>query len=493
VTPPRPGRDAPVHANVVLAICCTSVLLMAMDGTIVNVALPSIRRDFASQTSGLQWVIDAYTLIIASLLMLSGSLADRFGRRRTFQLGLCLFTLGSGLCSLAPGLHALIGFRALQAIGGSMMNPIAMSIISNTFVEPKARARAIGTWGAVAGLAMALGPLFGGALAESIGWRSIFWVNVPIGVAAIVLTQRFVPESKAPRARRLDPLAQLLVLAMLASVTYAVIEGRNQGFGSSLIVGLFGVSGASLAALVVHEARREEPLIDLRFFRSASFASATVIAVCAFAAFSGFLFLNPLYLQEIRHRSAFETGLYTLPIALAMMVCSPISGRLVGAYGARPSLVAAGTAIATSALILTRLDADTSTTVLLASYLIFGIGVGLVNAPITNAAVSGMPRAQAGVASAIASTSRQTGAALGVAIAGSLASTGGRGEDRAIDAGFTAASHAYWWLVVGLGVLVIALGAISTSAWAKGTTRRIAQLLDDPAKADGREVLVEKL
>ncbi len=186
---------------------------------------------------------------------------------------------------------------------------------------------------------------------------------------------------------------------------------------------------------------------------------------------------NPLACGEIRHRSAFETGLYMLPIALAMMVCSPISGRLVGAYGARPSLVAAGIAIATSGLILTRLDADTSTPVLLASYLILGIGVGLVNAPITNAAVSGMPRAQAGVASAIASTSRQTGAALGVAIAGSIASTG---EHRTVDAGFAAATHAYWWLVVGLGAAVIVLGMISTSAWAKGTARRIAQLLDEP-------------
>ncbi len=453
---------------------------MAMDGTIVNVALPAIRRAFGSQTSGLQWVLDAYTLIIASLLMLSGSLADRFGRRRTFQLGLSLFTIGSGLCSIAPGLHALIAFRALQAIGGSMMNPIAMSIITNTFVEPRARARAIGAWGSVAGLAMALGPLVGGALTESIGWRSIFWVNVPIGIAAVALTQRFVPESKAPRARRLDPMAQVFVLAMLASVTYAVIEGRDRGFDSSLIVGLFAASGAALIALIIHEARREDPLIDLRFFRSAAFSSATVIAVCSFAAFSGFLFLNPLYLQEIRHHSAFEAGLYTLPVAVAMMVCSPISGRLVGRYGARPSLVAAGIAMAISALILTGLDAETSTVVLLASYLTFGIGAGLVNAPITNAAVSGMPRTQAGVASAIASTSRQTGAALGVAIAGSVASTGGRGEHRTIDAGFTAATHAYWWLVVGLGALVVALGVVSTSAWAKETAKRIARLLDDP-------------
>src|SRR6202451_2083227 len=207
----------------ILSICCMSLLVVGLDVTIVNVALPAIQRDLHASVSGLQWTIDAYTLVLASFLMLSGSTADRVGRRRTFQTGLVLFTLGSLLCSVAPGLGWLVAFRMLQALGGSMLNPVALSIITNTFTEPADRARAIGVWGAVFGLSMALGPIVGGALVASVGWRGIFWVNIPVGVAAFLLTRYFVPESRAPHARRVDPVGQLLVIVILASVIYAII------------------------------------------------------------------------------------------------------------------------------------------------------------------------------------------------------------------------------------------------------------------------------
>jgi MFS family permease len=190
----------------VLAVCCTSLFIVGIDATIVNVALPSIQRELHASVSGLQWTVDAYTIVVASFLMLSGSTADRIGRRRTFQAGLGLFTLGSLLCSLAPGLGWLVAFRMLQALGGSMLNPVAMSIVTNTFTDPAERARAIGLWGAVFGFSMALGPVVGGALVASAGWRGIFWVNIPVGIAAIILTALFVPESRAPRARRVDPV-----------------------------------------------------------------------------------------------------------------------------------------------------------------------------------------------------------------------------------------------------------------------------------------------
>ena len=217
----------------VLAICCMSLLIVGMDNTIVNVALPSIRTDLDASVEGLQWTIDGYTLVLASLLILAGSTADRFGRRRTFQTGLVLFTLGSLLCSLAPGLGWLIAFRMVQAIGGSMLNPVAMSIITNVFTEPRERARAIGVWGGVVGISLGVGPIVGGLLTETVGWRSIFWINVPIGLAAVVLAALFVPESRAPRARRVDPVGQLLVLALLASVTYAIINGPRAGWTSA--------------------------------------------------------------------------------------------------------------------------------------------------------------------------------------------------------------------------------------------------------------------
>src|SRR5580700_2187310 len=265
----------------VLAICCMSLFIVGLDVTIVNIALPSIGRELHAGVSGLQWTIDAYTLVLASLLMLAGSTADRFGRRRTFQTGLAVFSVGSLLCSVAPGLGWLVAFRTVQAVGGSMLNPVAMSIITNTFIEPTERAKAIGIWGGVVGLSMALGPIAGGLLVETIGWRGIFWVNVPVGIAAIVLTALFVPESRAARARKLDPGGQLLVILLLASLVYALIEGPERGWTSAPILACFAVSIAALVALVTYEPRRAEPLIDLRFFRSAPFSGAVVIAICA--------------------------------------------------------------------------------------------------------------------------------------------------------------------------------------------------------------------
>src|ERR1700722_11209843 len=240
---------------VVLATCCLSLLLVTMDVTIVNVALPAIRKDLGASVGGLQWSIDGYTVVVACFLMFAGSMGDRHGRRRTFQLGLALFTTGSLLCRLAPSTGALVAFRVVQALGGAMLNPVAMSIIVNTFIDPRERARAIGAWGAVFGVSMALGPLVGGLLTEHVGWRSIFWINVPIGLIAIALAARFVPESRAERPRRVDPVGQLLIVVLLASLTSGVIEGRRVGWGSPLIVAAFSVAALSLALLLSYEKR----------------------------------------------------------------------------------------------------------------------------------------------------------------------------------------------------------------------------------------------
>ena len=458
----------------VLGICCMSLFIVGLDSTIVNVALPSISRELHAPVSSLQWVIDAYTLVLASLLLFSGSTADRIGRRRTFQAGLAIFTLGSLACSLAPSTGWLIGFRMLQAVGGSMLNPVAMSIITNTFTDPAERARAIGLWGAVFGGSLALGPVVGGALVASVGWRGIFWVNIPVGVAAIILTALFVPESRAAVARRVDPVGQTLIVLLLASLTYGIIEGPNAGWSSPRILACFAVAAAALIALVSYEPRRREPLLDLRFFRSAPFSGATVIAVCAFAALGGFLFLNTLYLQDERGFSALHAGLYTLPLAAMTVALAPLSGRIVAVRGPRLPLVLAGIATTAGAVMLTRLTADTSTGYLLASYVVFGIGAGLVNAPITNTAVSGMPRSQAGVAAGIASTSRQVGSALGVAVAGSAVLSALHGPLRL---GFANASHVGWWILAGCGVAILLLGLATSGRWARGTAERTADRL----------------
>jgi len=472
----RPS-PSPVRQNVVLATCCLSLLVVSMDATIVNVALPDIRRDLEASLSGLQWVIDAYTIVLASFLMLGGATADRYGRRRVFQAGTTLFALGSLLCSLSPGIGWLVAARVLQAAGGSMMNPVAMSIIVHAFPQPAARARAIGIWGAVAGASMALGPLAGGVLTEALGWHAIFWINLPICALALWLTARYVPESRAPHPRRPDPVGQVLLLIGLATLIFAVIEsGRGAG-----VAGTAGLLAAlAFAGLMAYEQRRHDPLLDLRFFHSLPFSAATVIAVCMFAALGGFLFLSSLYLQEVRGLSAFRAGLCILPAALSVMIVSPLSGRLVGAHGARPSLLVSGSMLALSGLLLTQLQAQTPLAIVLPVYALFGIGFGMVNAPVTFAAVSGMPRAQAGVASAVASTSRQIGVSVGVALAGALAGGSvGTQPGTLAWADFTQATHSFWWILVGCGVLIVVLGRLSTGAWARASTQRIAHLLDE--------------
>jgi len=458
----------------VLAICCMSLFIVGLDSTIVNVALPDIGRDFHAPVSGLQWTIDAYTLVLAALLMLSGSTADRLGRRRVFQIGLGLFTIGSLLCSLAPGLGWLVAFRMLQAVGGSMLNPVAMSIITNTFTERSERARAIGVWGGVFGLSMAMGPVVGGALVDSVGWRGVFWVNIPVGIAAILLTALFVPESKAARARRPDVVGQILIIAMLGSLTYGIIEGSSYGWGSPRILAFFAVTVIAVIGFLCYEPRREEPLIDIRFFRSLPFSGATLTAVSAMSALGGFLFLTTLYLQDVRGYRPLFAGLFLLPMAAAMAVGAPLAGRMLARSGARAPLLIAGAGITTGGILLTQLTNSSAPGYLVLAFLVFGIGIGFVNAPITNSAVSGMPRSQAGVASGIASTSRQVGSSLGVAVMGSVLAANLHGS---MEAGFAAATRPGWWTIAAAGVVVIVLALITTSRRGKASGERTATLV----------------
>jgi EmrB/QacA subfamily drug resistance transporter len=471
--PPAADPESRTRPRLVLAICCMSLLIVGMDVTIVNVALPSIQRDLAASVASLQWTTAAYTVVLASLLMLGGSTADRLGRARVFKLGLALFTAASLACSLAPGVGWLIAFRVAQGVAGAMLNPVAMSIIRTTFEDPRERAQAIGIWGAVAGVSIALGPVLGGLLV-GLSWRAVFLVNIPIGVAAIALTARFVPESRAPRARRPDPVGQGLVILMLASLTMAIIEGPGLGWGSPAIVALAGTSAVALVALVRYELRRVDPLIEPRFFASAPFAAATLIGVAAFMAFGGFLFLNTLYLQDVRGLSAASAGLCTLPMAAMTVLCSPIAGRVVGARGVRGPLVVGGLGLGAGSLMLVSLSAETRLGWLLAAYCVFGLGFGAVNPPITNAAVSGMPPSHAGVAAAVATTSRQVGLTLGVAVVGAVATAR---VDGSLHEGLAPASHPAWWLIAALGAGIVALGlAAGTVAAQTGAERTVMRL-----------------
>jgi EmrB/QacA subfamily drug resistance transporter len=465
------AAEADDHRWLVLGICCLSLLIVGVDSTIVNVALPAINRSLHASLDGLQWIVDAYTLVLGSLLMLGGSTGDRLGRRRVFQTGLVTFVIGSALCAAAPNLGVLIAARAFQALGGAMLNPVALSIVRNVFHDPRERARAIGLWSIAFGLSLGLGPVLGGVFVTTLGWRYVFLVNVPLGLFACLLTAVYVPESRAPHPRRIDPVGQLLVILGLASLTYAIIEGQSDGWGSVTIVGLFTLAVASFALLVPYELRRPEPLIDVRFFRSRPFSGAAVSAICAFGGYGAFLFLNTLYLQDARGLSALDAGLYTLPLAVANIVLAPFTGRFVARVGTRRPLLLAGVALGVAPLLLTAITPHSPVWLLFVSYVIFGAGLGLANPPITNTAISGMPPEQAGVAGAIASSSRQVGATIGIAVVGAIVGTGsGLGFGPA----FARSTHPGWWFMAALAAILFTVAAFTTTPEAFASAHDVA-------------------
>lgn len=486
---------------VVLAVCSMSLLIVNIDATALSVALPAIQRGFSASLSSLQWVTDAYVLVISVLMLAAGSTGDRIGRRRVFRWGLAIFLAGSLACSLAPNVDLLIVFRMLQAIGGSMLNPNALSIITNTFTDRRERARAIGWWSATYGIALAAGPIVGGTLVDGLGWRWVFWINVPIVALAIVLTSLVVPDSRAARPRRVDPAGQILVVAVLGTLTYAIIEGPTAGWGSPTIVGLLVASATALVAFVLVERRIREPLVEIRFFKSPPFSAAGVAATLAFLVMGGFLFLNSLYLQDVRGLSALMAGVALLPTTLFIGLLSPVAGRLVNRFGPRLPLVLGGLGNAAGTSVLAFSGVHSSYLLLVVAYSLIGIGMGFVNPPITTTALAGMPVSQAGVAGGIAASTRQVGTVLGIALLGSLLADGLRSRlatglaplhlarstvDALIASGsgapqqalrlavphadvaasiartaFTEAAHASWWLATAAGLVIAAVAWVS--------------------------------
>ncbi|MGW0561439.1 MFS transporter [Streptomyces sp. NPDC003016] len=433
----------------VLTVCALSMFLVGVDTTIVNVGLPEIGRGLGVGTRGLEWIVDAYTVVLASLLIVSGALADRFGRRRVFQCGLVLFGIASLACALAPSPGLLVAARAVQGIGASMLSPVALAIVVNTMPDPRERARAIGIWASVFGLSMAAGPVIGGALIAAFGWRSVFWINAPVVVAALVLVAVFVPESRAARARRLDLPGQVLLTAALFLSVGVLIEGPHIGWASPTALIGYALIAVAASAFVRVELRRREPLMDLGLFRRPPFVTAVLGAMAVFVALNVSLLLTTFYLQHGRGWSPLAAGTATLPMALGAILCAPWSGILVGRLGPRRPLLLAGGFITAGGLSLVNLGQDTNVLLLLLAYLLIGIGFGFANAPLTNTAVGGLPPSRAGVAGAITSTARQIGSAVGVAVAGALVTGVG-------PTGLARASHTGWLLVGACGLFLFA-------------------------------------
>ncbi|MFI1768461.1 MFS transporter [Streptomyces sp. NPDC020800] len=453
-TPPVPSMLSARRRWTVLAVCCLSMFLVGLDTTIVNVGLPAIGRGLDVGTRGLEWTVDAYTLVLASLLISSGALADRFGRRRVFRCGLAVFGAASLVCALAPSAGVLIAARALQGIGASMLSPVALAIVVNAMPDPKERAQAIGIWASVFGLSMAAGPVTGGALLAGLGWRALFWINAPVIAAALLLSAVFVPESRAQRARRLDLPGQVLLTMVLAAVVGVLIEGPRIGWTSPASLTGYAWAAVATAGFVWVESRRRDPLMDLRLFGRPVFSGAVVGAVAVFVALNMTLLLNTLYLQRTREWTPLAAGVATLPMAVGATVCAPWSGRMVGRAGPRLPLLLAGGFITAGGLCLVRLTPHTSVLLLLTAYALIGIGFGFANAPITNTAVNGLPPARAGVAGAITSTARQLGSALGIALAGGLVTA-------TSPAGLPHASRPGWILVATCGALLFLVARTS--------------------------------
>ncbi|GLZ81634.1 MFS transporter [Actinorhabdospora filicis] len=426
----------------VLGVCALSMFLVGLDTTIVNVGLPAIGRGLGVGTRDLEWTVDAYTIVLAGLLITSGALADRFGRRRVFRAGLVLFGAASLACAAAPSVGALIAARAVQGAGASMLSPVALAIVVTAMPDARERAKAIGVWASVFGLSMAVGPVVGGALVAHFGWRSLFWVNAPVVALALALTALVVPESRAPRPRRLDPPGQALLAVVIAVAVGALIEGPRVGWTSPVAIGLYAVLAVAALAFALVEARRAEPLVDPGLFRRPAFAGAVLGAVAVFAALSATLFLATFRLQHTEGWTPLAAGTAALPMAVGAIVCAPLSGWLVGRVGARPPLLLAAGFLTAGGLCLL---AGSGVPWLIAAQGLIGAGFGFANAPITDTAVSGLPRERAGVAGAITSTARQCGAALGVAIAGGLVAAGGD---------LVAASRPGWLMVAGCGVFL---------------------------------------
>ncbi|WP_250030291.1 MFS transporter [Paractinoplanes maris] len=461
--------------RVVLAVCCAAVVIVVMDIAVVNVALPAIGRDLDASVSGLQWTVDAYVLVLAGFLVMAGSAADRWGRRRVFQLGLATFGLGSLLCGLAPSIGWLIAARVLQAVGGTMLNPVAAAIVGTTFPGPAERARALGVFSAMTGLSQALGPIVGGALVGTFGWHAIFWVNLPIVAVAMLGAARFIPESRAPRARRFDPVGQVLVVVVLAGTVYAIIESRKFGWTSPVILGLLAVAVLALVGLLAYEPRRADPLLELRLFRSLPFSAALSISLAGLCGFGAFLFVTTQYLQTVRGLSPLTAGLSLLPVGIAVAIVSPLTGRLVAARGPRLPLVVAGGALAAGGAASLGLGPATPLPALLATYSLFGIFLGTVIAPITTTALAGMPRSMAALATSLPSAARQTGTALGVAISGTIVASALIGGGPA----FTEAGRGVWWLTVALGLTITILALAGTGRRAARSAARAAALFEE--------------
>ncbi len=408
-----------------LLVLCLSLMVIGIDNTILNVAIPTLAKPtsaggLGASASELQWIVDAYTIVFAGLLLTSGSLGDRFGRYRALTIGLVIFGVGSALSAFAPSATVLIGTRALMGIGASAIMPATLSILTNVFHDPRERAKAIGVWAGVSAIGIAIGPIAGGVLLQHFWWGSVFLVNVPVVIFALVAGFLLVPDSRDPAAGRLDPLGSVLSIAGLSLLLWAIIEGPSSGWGSPSVLGGFIIGAAILTGFFVWELKCANPMLDVRFFENPRFSAASGAITLAFLALFGTIFLLTQYTQQVLGYTTVEAGAIFLPQSIVLMIFAPMSTRWVRKFGNK-AVVATGLFVLAVALaLMATFQTDSS------AYLVVGItalsafGMAHVVAPATESIMGSLPRAKAGVGSAMNDTTRQVGGAVGVALLGSI-------------------------------------------------------------------------
>ena len=403
-----------------LGATCFGLFMVMLDSTVVNLALPTIQRELGSGLTGLQWIVDAFVLFLAAFMLTGGTLGDLYGRKRCFLIGLVVFTASSLLCALSPSIGVLIAGRALQGLGAAIMMPSTLSILTNTFQDPKERAQAIGIWAGVSGIALAVGPAVGGIMVDAWGWQSIFYLNVPIGIVAMAIAIVLVRESKSPEGRSLDIPGQVLAVVGLGALTFAFIEANNYGWRSATIIALFVSAALSLAAFGLWEARAKSPMLQLKYFKNTTFLGSNLVGLAVAFGLFGMMFFLALFMQNVQGYSATGAGVRQLPATLAVMVSAVLSGRIVGRIGARLPMTIGMTLMGGAIFAFTAVQATTPYYTYWWILTVMGIGIGLVMSPVTTAIMSTVPASRAGMASGTLNTARQVGGVFGIAVLGSI-------------------------------------------------------------------------
>jgi len=421
--PPGPDDRAHQRRWLTLSVLCLTLVLISVDNTILNVAIPTLARDLHASGSQLQWIVDSYVLVFAGLLLTAGSLGDKFGRRGALILGMGIFGVGSVAAAMATSPTQLIAFRAVMGIGGAFIMPATLSILTNVFTNAKERAKAIAIWAGCSGLGVALGPVTGGWLLEHFSWGSVFLVNIPVLLLAIVGSLLIVPTSKDPHAPKLDIGGALLSMAGLAALLWALIEAPERGWMSSTTIAAFGGAMVILGVFGWWESRQAEPMLDLRLFKNPRFSAASGAVTMIFFALFGSLFIVTQYMQSVMGYTALQAGLRYLPLAGMLMVTSPMSAKLAERIGTKIVVTSGLVAVSAGLLLMLRLEAGSGYGPLLTSMLVLAFGMGLTMAPATESIMGSLPPEKAGVGSAVNDTTREIGGALGVAVLGSVLSS----------------------------------------------------------------------